>query len=135
MRETIKRFHLPTLIITALLVAVTAVASGFAWWLNERITTLEGGVPMMPRSEVTKAERQTRRTAEIINYSFQTRRTAKQVESFYQTSLENDGWFVVEAAENVLQFERDESSVRLVLHQQRFKTLFTLNVRNPVVEK
>ena len=130
-----KRFHLPTIIIMALLVIVTVVASGFVWWLNERVTMLEGDVPMMPRSEVTKAERQMRPAAEIINYSFQTRRTAEQTESFYRAALKNYGWHVAEIAESALQFERDDSSVRLVLHQQRFKTLFTLNVRHPVAEK
>ena len=135
MREALRQSNLPAAAFTVVLLAIILVGSGFAWWLNERVPVLQGNVPLMPRSEILKAEKLTTTAAEIFNYTCRTQRTAAQTQYFYRTQFEATGWAVTETAENVYQFERGEAAFRIVLHPQRFKTVYTLHMRHPREEE
>lgn len=126
-----KNANVPAIVVTGVVSAIVLIASGVAWWLNERAVMLEGDVVLMPRSEIVRAEKILRPAAEIFNYTCRTRHTAAQAASFYRTFLGNAGWRIVEEAGGAFQFERDESVFRLVLHPQRFRTVFTLYIRHP----
>ena len=131
MRKTLSQLNLPAGVITGVLLVISFVGSGFSWWFNERVTVLEGDVPLMPRSKVVRGEKRLAAMADVFNYTCKTGRGSVQIRRFYFSYLKDAGWRVIERKENTVQFERNEVTFRMVLHPQRHKTVFTLHMRYP----
>lgn len=113
--------------VIALVIAL--VGSAVAWWRWERITFIEGDIPLPPATETVKIESPEVSSSGLLSYTMRVRGEAEFVREFYRRHLANDGWSETASSPERIRFDKDKRVIRLVIHPQKRFTVFNLNIK------
>lgn len=113
--------------IAALIIALAG--SAVAWWRWERVTYIEGDIPLPPAAEMLKKESPEESSSGLLSYTLRVRKGSDFVREFYRQHFSEAGWNENVSSPERLRFELGKRVVRLILHPQKRFTIFNLNIK------
>ena len=119
----------PTLIISVTLLTLILAASVAGFLINEMPVAVEEAILLPPRTEIIETTHPESGVYRITNLKCSHSWNADDVIQYIAREMQKSGWETVKEKSNIYRLSKDTDQIRIVLHQHKFKTTFTVHSR------